>query len=123
MLSSLVWRRAGGCSAGHECAGQGNAVHHRGVQPDLTPLQYADEEQQSTEILLEKNNAAEGIDVLHECVLRAREEKKAGSVPPDAWKPNLDPRIAVRARTIPMLDRELERLQQEYEQVTWFSAK
>jgi hypothetical protein len=50
--------------------------------------------------------------------VRAREEKKAGNQPLDAWKPDLDPRIAVRAHTIPLLERELERLKQDYEEVS-----
>ncbi|EJD07353.1 uncharacterized protein FOMMEDRAFT_100544 [Fomitiporia mediterranea MF3/22] len=66
------------------------------------------------EELFERYNARENIDKLHAVVTEARERKQAGLPPgPDTWKPNLEPRTAVRARTIPILQREKAALEKK----------
>ncbi|KAI5124238.1 hypothetical protein M0805_005087 [Coniferiporia weirii] len=57
--------------------------------------------------LFVRYNARENIDIMHAVVTEARERQKAGQAPgPDAWRANLEPRTAVRARTVPLLRQE-----------------
>jgi hypothetical protein len=50
---------------------------------------------------------------MHSVVNEAKERDKAGVTPgSDTWRPNLEPRTAVRARTIPVL----RKAKKEYEQ-------
>ncbi|TDL23847.1 hypothetical protein BD410DRAFT_746724 [Rickenella mellea] len=56
------------------------------------------------EELFTRYNAQENIDILHEVVMEARARRQAGEQPGnDVWRPDLDPRTAVRARTVPIL--------------------
>ena len=65
--------------------------------------------------MLAQYNAAEALDTLHKCVLEAKECQKNGIVPKDAWKPDLAPRTAVRARTVPVLEEERDRMRSQLE--------
>ncbi|KAF9779281.1 hypothetical protein BJ322DRAFT_1089567 [Thelephora terrestris] len=50
------------------------------------------------------------IDDLHAAVVDAKLRKQKGEVRPDIWREDLHPRAATRARTIPLLEKERERL-------------
>ena len=64
-------------------------------------------------------NARENIDKLHAVVMEARERKERGEPPgPDAWRPNLESRNAVRARTIPVLREEKAKLEERLAEVS-----
>lgn len=73
--------------------------------------------QQQTEAMFARYNAAEAIDTLHKCVLDAKEAQKNGVEPVDAWRSDLPPRTAVRARTVPVLMEERDRMKAELEEV------
>jgi hypothetical protein len=73
--------------------------------------------QQQTDSMLAQYNAAETIDTLHKCVLEAKECQKRGIVPKDAWRADLTPRAAVRARTVPVLEDERDRMRVQLEEV------
>jgi len=76
-------------------------------------MQYSIEQQ--TEAMLTQYSAAEAIDTLHKCVLEAKEAQKNGTEPKDAWRDELAPRIAVRARTVPVLEEERDRMRKDLE--------
>jgi hypothetical protein len=48
---------------------------------------------------------------LHKIVTEAKERNIQRGETKDAWKPDLDPKFAVSARTVPILKSEAERLQ------------
>lgn len=69
--------------------------------------------QASCEALFKDFNVRENINTLHAVVTEAKNRKQRGEVDrPDLWKGDLDPRAAVRARTIPTLQAEAERLRE-----------
>lgn len=47
----------------------------------------------------------------------AKLRKRKGETRPDSWREDLHPRAATRARTIPLLERERERLLAELQEV------
>ncbi|KAF8967640.1 hypothetical protein BDZ97DRAFT_1802568 [Flammula alnicola] len=55
-------------------------------------------------------NIQESVDTLHKVVNDAKERKARGDAGKDTWKDNLDPRVAVCARTVPVLNSESARL-------------
>jgi len=61
---------------------------------------------------LDLHNTPDGTDVLHEVVLEARAKKQAGENEdtPDAYVPDIEPRTAVHARTVPIIEAERNRL-------------
>lgn len=62
--------------------------------------------------MFQKYKAAQGIDALHQVILEARARKAGGEAPgKDAYIQGLEPRAAVRARVIPVLQTEKERLE------------
>jgi len=73
--------------------------------------------EQQTDSMLAQYNAAETIDTLHKCVLEAKECQKRGIVPKDAWRADLTPRAAVRARTVPVLEDERDRMRVQLEEL------
>lgn len=52
----------------------------------------------------------ENIDILHAVVDEAVARKASGNIGKDVWKEDLQPRAMVRARTIPLLEAETEKL-------------
>ncbi|KAI6010785.1 hypothetical protein F5J12DRAFT_821710 [Pisolithus orientalis] len=67
----------------------------------------------SCERLFKDYNVRENINTLHAVVTEARARKQRGEVDrKDLWKEDLDPRAAVRARTVPVLQAERERLKE-----------
>ncbi|KAA1475502.1 hypothetical protein DENSPDRAFT_866962 [Dentipellis sp. KUC8613] len=56
-----------------------------------------------------KNN----VDKLHEAVTEARARKRRGETGKDVWREDLDPRSAVRARVVPVLEAERDRLKDQ----------
>ncbi|KIJ55287.1 hypothetical protein M422DRAFT_219900 [Sphaerobolus stellatus SS14] len=69
--------------------------------------------------ILEAHHAPEGTDILHEVVIEARGKRQAGEDEdtPDAYSADIEPRAAVHARTVPILETERERLLAEIEKV------
>ncbi|KAF8202248.1 hypothetical protein BJ912DRAFT_1138498 [Pholiota molesta] len=55
-------------------------------------------------------NIQESIDTLHKVVNDAKDRKARGDAGKDTWKDNLDPKVAVCARTVPVLNSEAARL-------------
>ncbi|KIM57225.1 hypothetical protein SCLCIDRAFT_1219691 [Scleroderma citrinum Foug A] len=65
----------------------------------------------SCETLFKDFDVRENINILHAVVTEARNRKQREEVDrPDLWREDLDPRAAVRARTVPILQAEAERL-------------
>lgn len=59
----------------------------------------------------------ENLDSLHAVVTDARARKQAGYDGRDVWREDLPPGAAVRARTVPVLEKERERLRAELQSV------
>jgi hypothetical protein len=59
----------------------------------------------------------ENIDILHGVVTDAVVRQESGISGKDVWNENLQPQTAVRARTIPVLEAESERLREMLKQV------
>ncbi|KAF8909347.1 hypothetical protein CPB84DRAFT_1673771 [Gymnopilus junonius] len=62
------------------------------------------------EKLFNDYNIRESIDTLHKVVNDAKERKLRGDAGKDTWQDNLDPKVAVSARTVPVLNSEAARL-------------
>ena len=73
--------------------------------------------QENCEELFKKYNVKENLDNLHAVVTAARARKQADYDSKDVWREDLQPRAAVRARTIPLLEHERDRLRAELAQV------
>ncbi|KAG2011697.1 hypothetical protein CC2G_011785 [Coprinopsis cinerea AmutBmut pab1-1] len=58
-------------------------------------------------------NVQENIDILHKIVTDAKERKAKGETRKDAWREDLDPHVAVCAKTGPILEKEIQRLKQQ----------
>ncbi|TCD65454.1 hypothetical protein EIP91_002668 [Steccherinum ochraceum] len=63
--------------------------------------------------LLAQFSVKDNLDKLHAVVTEAKKRKRAGDAyeGQDLWRENLQPRAAARARTIPLLEKEKDRLQ------------
>ena len=60
---------------------------------------------------------------MHAVVTEARTRRHAGEAPgPDTWKADLNPRSAVRARTIPVLEGERDELRARLAQASHLSS-
>ncbi|KAG7444426.1 uncharacterized protein BT62DRAFT_952212, partial [Guyanagaster necrorhizus] len=57
-------------------------------------------------------NVQENIDILHYIINKAKERKEAGMERNDEWREDLEPRVAIAARTIPKLEEENARLRE-----------
>ncbi|KAF8433250.1 hypothetical protein L210DRAFT_3486403 [Boletus edulis BED1] len=65
----------------------------------------------SCETLFREFNVRDSINILHRVVTDARARKECGETEgKDIWKKDLEPRAAVRARTVPILESEVEKL-------------
>lgn len=68
------------------------------------------------------------LDTLHSVVTEARAGKQSGYSGKDAWREDLQPRVAVRAQTTPLLRQERDRLKAQLAEVnnipsaSWHSA-
>jgi len=62
--------------------------------------------------LFKEYNVQENIDNLHRIVLEAKDRIASGETRKDSWKEDLDPRVAVSARTIPRLEAEAQQLRE-----------
>jgi len=60
--------------------------------------------------MFKKYNVQENIDILHKIVTDAKDRKLMGDARKDIWQDHLDPKVAVCARTIPVLNSEAARL-------------
>ncbi|KAI0642443.1 hypothetical protein C8Q79DRAFT_985896 [Trametes meyenii] len=70
------------------------------------------------EELFKKYNVKENLDNLHGVVTAARVRRQAEYLGNDLWREDLQPRAAVRARTVPLLEKERDRLRAELSQLT-----
>ncbi|KAH9829995.1 uncharacterized protein C8Q71DRAFT_385636 [Rhodofomes roseus] len=68
---------------------------------------------ESCEQLLKRYSVRENLDSLHAVVTEARARKQASYDKTDVWREDLHPSAAVRARTVPLLDKERDRLRAE----------
>ena len=76
------------------------------------------ERKTNTNKLFEQYDVQKNVDILHQVVTEARTRRKRGQTVPaasgdidaDTWRADLQPRAAVRARTIPALERERDSL-------------
>ncbi|EJF59328.1 hypothetical protein BD309DRAFT_897138 [Dichomitus squalens] len=73
---------------------------------------------ENCEELFKKYNVKDNLDNLHAVVTAARARKQAEYDGKDVWREDLQPRAAVRARTIPLLEQERDRLRAELAQLT-----
>jgi len=73
--------------------------------------------QESTDKFFDDVNLKQSIDDLHAAVVDAKLRKQRGEVRTDVWREDLHPRAATRARTVPLLERERERLLAELQEV------
>ncbi|KAG5643799.1 hypothetical protein DXG03_009622 [Asterophora parasitica] len=62
------------------------------------------------EKLFKEYSVQDNIDILHRVVNEAKERKVKGEEGKDVWKEDLEPRVAVCARTVPILESEVKRL-------------
>ena len=74
-------------------------------------------QQRDLDKLFKDYNVQENIDVLHRLVTDAKERNSQGELGKDVWKEDLEPRVAVCARTIPILDAEVKRLREQLAKV------
>jgi len=79
-------------------------------------LAYASS-QEATDKFFDEANIKQAIDDLHAAVVDAKLRKQRNEVRTDVWREDLHPRAATRARTVPLLERERERLQVELREV------
>ena len=77
--------------------------------------------QEATDKFFDDVNLKQCIDDLHAAVVEAKLRKQKGEVRPDIWKEDLHPRAATRARTVPLLEKERERLLAELQEVPFSS--
>lgn len=73
--------------------------------------------QEATDKFFDDTDLEQCIDDLHAAVVDAKLRKQKGEVRPDIWREDLHPRDATRARTVPLLEREKERLFAELQEV------
>ncbi|EIW58256.1 uncharacterized protein TRAVEDRAFT_58600 [Trametes versicolor FP-101664 SS1] len=73
---------------------------------------------ENCEELFKKYNVKENLDNLHAVVNAARARRQTGYDGRDVWREDLQPRGAVRARTVPLLEMERDRLRAELSQLT-----
>ncbi|KAI0255531.1 hypothetical protein BJV78DRAFT_1119498 [Lactifluus subvellereus] len=65
----------------------------------------------NTNKLFEQYDVQKNVDTLHQVVTEARARRQRGETPgADRWRADVQPRAAVRARTIPALERERDLL-------------
>ncbi|KAF9453592.1 hypothetical protein P691DRAFT_658248 [Macrolepiota fuliginosa MF-IS2] len=67
--------------------------------------------------LFEKYGVQGNIDILHNIVTEAKARKEKGEISKDVWREDLQPRGAVCARTIPVLETEAARLRETLAQL------
>ncbi|EMD32648.1 hypothetical protein CERSUDRAFT_143706 [Gelatoporia subvermispora B] len=72
---------------------------------------------QQCEELFKQFDVRKNLDNLHAVVTDARARKQAGYTGKDVWRDDLHPKAAVRARTIPLLEKERDRLLAELQQL------
>ena len=94
-------------------------IHVRQTQlPTPLPLgarhffyRFRDEHKTNTNKLFEQYDVQKNVDILHQVVTDARARRQRdGGTGVDNWRADLQPRAAVRARTIPVLERERDLL-------------
>ncbi|KAF9646490.1 hypothetical protein BDM02DRAFT_3004751 [Thelephora ganbajun] len=72
---------------------------------------------EATDKFLDDINLKQCIDDLHAAVVDAKLRKQKSEDRPDIWREDLHPRAATRARTIPLLEKERERLLAELQEL------
>ncbi|KAF5383781.1 hypothetical protein D9615_003713 [Tricholomella constricta] len=64
------------------------------------------------EKLFKDYSVQDNIDILHRVVNEAKERKAKGGIGKDVWKEDLEPRVAVCARTVPIFESEVKRVRE-----------
>lgn len=67
--------------------------------------------------VLEDYKVKAAVDALHSTVKDAKTLKANGQTRNDVWQEDLSPADAVAARTVPILEAELQRLRQRWQKV------
>jgi hypothetical protein len=67
--------------------------------------------------MFKKYIVQENIDILHKIVTDAKDRKLRGEARKDTWQEHLEPKVAVCARTIPVLTSETMRLREQIAKV------
>jgi hypothetical protein len=85
------------------------------------------EHKTDTNKLFEQYDVQKNVDILHQVVTEARARRQRGetgdgSTRVDSWRADLQPRAAVRARTIPALERERDSLRARLAEVHFLSS-
>jgi hypothetical protein len=86
------------------------------------------EHKTNTNKLFEQYDVQKNVDILHQVVTEARARRRHGEAGSaggtgtgvDSWRADLQPRVAVRARTIPALERERDSLRARLAEVRFF---
>ncbi len=86
------------------------------------------ESKTNTNKLFEQYDVQKNVDILHQVVTEARARRQRGEIGTaggggsgaDTWRADLQPRAAVRARTIPTLERERDSLRARLAEVRFF---
>jgi hypothetical protein len=84
------------------------------------------EHKTNTNKLFEQYDVQKNVDILHQVVTEARARRQRGETGSavgsgtDTWRADLQPRAAVRARTIPALERERDSLRARLAEVRFF---
>lgn len=80
--------------------------------------------QEEGDRIFRQYHAAEGIDALHQVVAEAKARKANEETPgKDAWTRVLEPKEAIRARTVPVLRKEQARLEAVLAEVRLFNSR
>ena len=75
--------------------------------------------QRDLDEMFKKYTVQENIDILHKIVTDAKDRKLRGDARKDTWQDHLDPKVAVCARTIPVLTSEAATLREKIAKVLY----
>ncbi|TEB33130.1 hypothetical protein FA13DRAFT_1754234 [Coprinellus micaceus] len=63
--------------------------------------------------LFKEYNVQENVDILHKIVQDSKDRKSKGEIRNDAWRENINPRTSICAKTIPVVEKDIARLQRQ----------
>ena len=88
---------------------------------DLLLCELTARYQASCETIFKDFDVRERINILHNAVTDARMRKQRGETGgKDIWREDLEPHAAVRAKTVPVLEAEVERLKETLKNASLF---
>jgi tyrosinase len=68
--------------------------------------------------LFKEYNVQENVDILHKIVQDSKDRKSKGEARNDAWRENINPRTSICAKTIPVVEKGIARLQRQLKEVS-----